>query len=74
MHRLQAAAGDEALHGIQQFQPIFQRRIYHALPLVETLCALGEDPFPANALGVDLQLRSVFGHAFPTDFGFRHLR
>ena len=73
MHRLQAAPGDEALHGIQQFQPILQRRIGHALPLVKALCAMGENPFAPNALGVDLQFSAVFGHSFPTDFGFRHL-
>lgn len=73
MYRLQAAPGDEALHGVQQFKPIFQRRIGYALPLVKALFSMGEQPFASDTLSVYLQLRSVFGNAFPTDFGFRHL-
>ena len=42
--RLQTAARDEALHGIQQFQPVFQRRFGHRLPLVKSLRALGKFP------------------------------
>lgn len=73
MHRLQAAASDEPLHRVQQFKPIFKRRIGHALPLVKTLFAMGKDPFAAHALGIYLQLRSVVRHTFPADFGLRHL-
>lgn len=74
MHRLQPAAADEAFHGIQQFKPIFQRRMLHALPLVETLLALGEKPFAPHALSVDLQFLALVGEAFPADFSFGHVR
>jgi len=69
---LQAAAGDQPFYGFQQFNPICQRRIKDPLPLVKALFALGEQPFAAHALGVDLQLGAVLGNPFPTDFGFWH--
>ena len=74
MQGLQAAAGNEPLHGIQQFEPILQRRMGHAFPLVKTLRAVGEQPLTPDALRIDLKLRAVLGNPFPTDFGFRHVR
>ena len=73
MHGLQTATGDEAGHGIQQFKPVFQRWMGYALPLIKTFFTMGKQPFAPDPLGIYLQLGSVFGNAFPTDFGFGHL-
>jgi hypothetical protein len=54
MHWLQSAARDETFHGIKQFEPIFQGRIRHPLPLVKALLAVGEQPFAPHPLGVYL--------------------
>ncbi len=72
VNRLQTAAGDQALHGIEQFHPIFQRRVGHRLPLVEPLSAMGESPFAAHTLGRDLKFVALLGLALPTDFSFWH--
>ena len=66
--RLQTAAGDEPLHRVQQFQPVLQRRFRHGLPLIKALFALEKQPFPAHALGINLQLHALVGHPLPTDF------
>lgn len=61
---------DTALDGVQQFKPILQRRILDRLPLVVTLFAREEAPFPADALDINLNANALRGDAFPTDFGF----
>jgi hypothetical protein len=71
--RLQPAARDEALHSIEQFQPILQWRFGYGLPLIESLLTLEENPLASDALSIDLQLVAFFGNAFPTDFGLGHL-
>jgi len=72
MHRLQAPPRDQALNRIQQFHPIFQRRVRNRLPLIEALFALVEIPLAADALGIDLKFIAFFRPAFPTDFSFWH--
>lgn len=72
MHRLQAAARDQALHGIQQFHPILQRWVGYRLPLIEPFLALEEIPFAAHALGLDLEFFSVLRPPFPTDLSLGH--
>jgi len=69
---LVAAADDEALDGVEEFQPIFQGRFGDGLPLVEAFFAVKEFPFASDVLGVDLEFEAVFGDTFPTDFSFGH--
>lgn len=72
--RLQPAAGDESLHGIEQLQPVGQRRLGHGLPLLEPPFAVEETPLAAHMLGIDLNFLSVVGDAFPTDLSLWHGR
>jgi hypothetical protein len=72
VNRLQPAASDEPLHGIEQLQPIIQRWFRHRLPLIESFLALEKIPFTSDALGIDLQLHPFVGDTFPTDFGLGH--
>jgi hypothetical protein len=52
--RPEKAAVDAAVDRIEQGQPILQRRVLDALPLVESLFALEEKPLFAHVLGVTL--------------------
>lgn len=70
--RLVASSGDETLHGIQQFQPVFQGRLFDTLPLVITLLAVKKVPFAPDVLRVHLQFFAIVGATFPTDFGLGH--
>ena len=72
VNRLKSPACNQSLHGVEQFHPVFQRRLGNGLPLVVTLFALVKNPFAANALRVNLELLPFVGDAFPTDFGFGH--
>ena len=72
--RLVTTAGDEPLHGVQQLQPVFQRRFLDRLPGVEPLEAVKKLPITAHVLHVDLQFLTIFGHAFPGYFGFGHFK
>ena len=64
--RLVAAAVDEPLHGVEQFQPVFQRRLLHALPDIKPLGAMEKMILAPDVLGIDLQFFAVLGDAFPT--------
>ena len=66
--RLITTSGDEPLDGVQQFQPVLQRRLGDGLPVVKAFGAMKKLPFALHALDVHLQLRTVLGPAFPTDF------
>jgi hypothetical protein len=70
--RAKQTAVDAAADGIQQLKPIFDGWILDGLPLVESFFAVMEDPGFADMLGVALERIALGGHAFPTDFGFRH--
>lgn len=72
--RLIPAAYDQSLNGVEQLEPIFQRWFRNGLPLVEPFLAMEEFPFTPDVLRVDLDLLTFVGDAFPTDFGFRHVR
>src|SRR5258706_3855952 len=65
-----ASPRDEPLHGVEQFQPVFQRRFGNGLPVVKTPGAMEKTPLALHALNIDLQLFAVLGDAFPTDFCF----
>jgi hypothetical protein len=65
-----ASPCDEPLHGVEQFQPVFQRRFGNGLPVVKTPGAMEKTPLALHALNIDLQLLAVLGDAFPTDFCF----
>ncbi len=70
----QQPAIDAAAHRIEQFQPIFQRRIGDVLPLIETTFASEETPLSTDMLGIALQWSPIFGGALPTYFSFGHVR
>jgi len=69
---LVSPADDEALQGVEEFEPIFERRFGDVLPLVEALFAVKKFPLASDVLGVNLELDAFVGDAFPTDFSFGH--
>jgi hypothetical protein len=68
----QAAAVNESLHCIEQFEPILQRGFHYWLPAIIALLSGEESPFAAYVLDVHLQLYAIFRDTLPTDFGFGH--
>ena len=72
VRRLVAPPRDQPLHRIQQFQPVLEGWLRHRLPRVKPLGPMVEPPLAADVLNINLQLGSVFGHPFPTDFSFGH--
>ena len=63
---------DAALDRIEQFQPVFQRRLVDGLPLVVALLPLEKFPVASDVLGIYLERNPFVGDAFPTDFSFGH--
>src|SRR5205085_329178 len=61
----ETTAIDQPLHGVEQFEPILQRRFRHRLPLVIAALAGEEPPLPADVLDIDLQLDAVLVDPLP---------
>src|SRR5689334_5610878 len=57
---------------VEQFQPIFQGRMFLQLPLVVAFAAGIKNPAVTDMMGVNFQAVALFGASFPTDFGFSH--
>src|ERR1051325_6492834 len=68
----QTAGVDQAMDGIEQFQPVLERWFGDGLPLVITALAREKPPFAADMLGIDLEFGPVIGGSFPTDFSLGH--
>jgi hypothetical protein len=69
---LKPPASDETSNSVKQLHPILQGRFGHGLPLIETLFTREEAPLATHALGIHLELYTLLGDAFPTDFSFGH--
>jgi NAD(P)H-dependent FMN reductase len=65
-------AVDAAADGIQQFQPVFQRRVGDGLPLFKTPVAHKELPAVADMLRVNLDPLALVGTPLPTDLSLGH--
>ena len=59
-------------HAVEQSEPILEGRVFDGLPLVVAAFSDKETPFPADVLGIDLELNALLVDAFPADFGFGH--
>ena len=58
--------------GVQQLQPVFQRRIFILLPIIEPFFALIKNPPITYVMRIDLQLFPLLRRALPTDFRLGH--
>lgn len=66
--------GGAAPDGIQERQPIFERRILEGLPLVKPAVADMEKPTVAHMLGINMDLFTGIVPSSPTDFRLSHGR
>src|SRR5262249_44498649 len=73
LFRTQQSARHAASHRIQQFQPIFQRRMFHRLPSLIAARSGKEAPAATDTTGIDLGLLAGRGALDPADFGFAHV-
>src|SRR6185369_11239383 len=58
---------DAALDAIQEFEPVFERRLLQRLPLVVALFSDEKLPLLPYSFGVDLPLHTFCGATLPTD-------
>src|SRR5262245_57254581 len=71
--RAQQPAGYASSDGIQEFQPIFQWRIFHRLPAIIAVGSGIKSPAATDAVSVDLAFLA-FGCALDlANFGFTYL-